>query len=178
MWGAKKSNVQISLSYNFPLNSYRSIWSYIFPHFGKETNCRSWHTLFLSLNLQFPLQSYGLSAVEEAFFLHLMRQFANADKLFGSDIKMRHTTQPTAHLFYVCQCIPPSGVSFLWLTWFFVCWQLVSGDGAHTDAGSVADSLESAPPLERTGGIGESRPPSYQWVQSENTLLCISCSVQ
>uniref|UniRef100_A0A8C4EGL4 Segment polarity protein dishevelled homolog DVL-3 n=1 Tax=Dicentrarchus labrax TaxID=13489 RepID=A0A8C4EGL4_DICLA len=38
---------------------------------------------------------------------------------------------------------------------------LVSGDGAHTDAGSVADSLEAAPPLERTGGIGDSRPPSY-----------------
>ncbi|XP_061549351.1 segment polarity protein dishevelled homolog DVL-3-like [Phycodurus eques] len=37
---------------------------------------------------------------------------------------------------------------------------LVSGDGAHTDAGSVAD-LEAAPPLERTGGIGDSRPPSY-----------------
>uniref|UniRef100_A0AAQ5Y4Z4 Dishevelled segment polarity protein 3a n=1 Tax=Amphiprion ocellaris TaxID=80972 RepID=A0AAQ5Y4Z4_AMPOC len=38
---------------------------------------------------------------------------------------------------------------------------LVSGDGAHTDTGSVADSLEPAPPLERTGGIGDSRPPSY-----------------
>uniref|UniRef100_A0A674NWZ8 Dishevelled segment polarity protein 3a n=1 Tax=Takifugu rubripes TaxID=31033 RepID=A0A674NWZ8_TAKRU len=39
---------------------------------------------------------------------------------------------------------------------------LVSGDGVHADAGSVAGSLEAAPPLERTGGIGESRPPSYQ----------------
>uniref|UniRef100_A0A674NCS3 Dishevelled segment polarity protein 3a n=1 Tax=Takifugu rubripes TaxID=31033 RepID=A0A674NCS3_TAKRU len=38
---------------------------------------------------------------------------------------------------------------------------LVSGDGVHADAGSVAGSLEAAPPLERTGGIGESRPPSY-----------------
>uniref|UniRef100_A0A8D0AGV4 Dishevelled segment polarity protein 3a n=1 Tax=Sander lucioperca TaxID=283035 RepID=A0A8D0AGV4_SANLU len=38
---------------------------------------------------------------------------------------------------------------------------LVSGDGAHTDTGSVADSIEPAPPLERTGGIGDSRPPSY-----------------
>uniref|UniRef100_A0A3B3CG66 Dishevelled segment polarity protein 3a n=1 Tax=Oryzias melastigma TaxID=30732 RepID=A0A3B3CG66_ORYME len=38
---------------------------------------------------------------------------------------------------------------------------LVSGDGGHTDTGSVADSLEPAPPLERTGGIGDSRPPSY-----------------
>uniref|UniRef100_A0A4W6F2E5 Dishevelled segment polarity protein 3a n=1 Tax=Lates calcarifer TaxID=8187 RepID=A0A4W6F2E5_LATCA len=38
---------------------------------------------------------------------------------------------------------------------------LVSGDGAHTDAGSVADSIEPTPPLERTGGIGDSRPPSY-----------------
>uniref|UniRef100_A0A8C2XAD1 Dishevelled segment polarity protein 3a n=1 Tax=Cyclopterus lumpus TaxID=8103 RepID=A0A8C2XAD1_CYCLU len=44
---------------------------------------------------------------------------------------------------------------------------LVSGDGAHTDAGSVADSIEAAPPLERTGGIGDSRPPSYQSVNSE-----------
>uniref|UniRef100_A0A3Q3RTY6 Segment polarity protein dishevelled homolog DVL-3-like n=1 Tax=Mastacembelus armatus TaxID=205130 RepID=A0A3Q3RTY6_9TELE len=44
---------------------------------------------------------------------------------------------------------------------------LVSGDGANTDAGSVADSLEQAPPLERTGGIGDSRPPSYQSVFRE-----------
>uniref|UniRef100_A0A8C2XCV4 Dishevelled segment polarity protein 3a n=1 Tax=Cyclopterus lumpus TaxID=8103 RepID=A0A8C2XCV4_CYCLU len=41
---------------------------------------------------------------------------------------------------------------------------LVSGDGAHTDAGSVADSIEAAPPLERTGGIGDSRPPSYHGI--------------
>lgn len=50
------------------------------------------------------------------------------------------------------------------LTRLCVCSQLVSGDGAHTDAGSVADSIEPAHPLERTGGIGDSRPPSYQSV--------------
>lgn len=55
-------------------------------------------------------------------------------------------------------------VSFLSLTWFSFSQQLVSGDGAHTDAGSVADSVDAAPPLERTGGIGDSRPPSYQSV--------------
>ncbi|KAM6948809.1 segment polarity protein dishevelled homolog DVL-3-like [Aplochiton taeniatus] len=39
---------------------------------------------------------------------------------------------------------------------------LVSGDGAHSDGGSVADSLsEAPPPLERTSGIGDSRPSSY-----------------
>uniref|UniRef100_A0A8C7WI53 Dishevelled segment polarity protein 3a n=1 Tax=Oncorhynchus mykiss TaxID=8022 RepID=A0A8C7WI53_ONCMY len=40
---------------------------------------------------------------------------------------------------------------------------LVSGDGAHSDGGSVVESLLElpAPPLERTGGIGDSRPPSY-----------------
>ncbi|XP_055723296.1 segment polarity protein dishevelled homolog DVL-3-like isoform X2 [Salvelinus fontinalis] len=40
---------------------------------------------------------------------------------------------------------------------------LVSGDGAHSDSGSVVESLSELPPppLERTGGIGESRPPSY-----------------
>uniref|UniRef100_A0AAZ3SI60 Dishevelled segment polarity protein 3a n=1 Tax=Oncorhynchus tshawytscha TaxID=74940 RepID=A0AAZ3SI60_ONCTS len=40
---------------------------------------------------------------------------------------------------------------------------LVSGDGAHSDGGSVVESLSELPPppLERTGGIGESRPPSY-----------------
>ncbi|CAL8281391.1 unnamed protein product [Lota lota] len=38
---------------------------------------------------------------------------------------------------------------------------LVSGDGAQSDGGSVADSTEQPPPLERTSGIGESRPPSY-----------------
>uniref|UniRef100_A0A667Z884 Dishevelled segment polarity protein 3a n=1 Tax=Myripristis murdjan TaxID=586833 RepID=A0A667Z884_9TELE len=42
---------------------------------------------------------------------------------------------------------------------------LVSGDGAHSDGGSVADSLEPPPPLERTGGIGDSRPPSYQSIR-------------
>uniref|UniRef100_A0A8C7ZER0 Dishevelled segment polarity protein 3a n=1 Tax=Oryzias sinensis TaxID=183150 RepID=A0A8C7ZER0_9TELE len=48
---------------------------------------------------------------------------------------------------------------------------LVSGDGGHADTGSVADSLEPAPPLERTGGIGDSRPPSYQSVHLDITLL-------
>ncbi|KAM9459983.1 segment polarity protein dishevelled homolog DVL-3-like isoform 1-T1 [Salvelinus alpinus] len=45
---------------------------------------------------------------------------------------------------------------------------LVSGDGAHSDGGSVVESLSELPPppLERTGGIGESRPPSYQSVLS------------
>uniref|UniRef100_A0A4W5PES1 Dishevelled segment polarity protein 3a n=1 Tax=Hucho hucho TaxID=62062 RepID=A0A4W5PES1_9TELE len=40
---------------------------------------------------------------------------------------------------------------------------LVSGDGAHSDGGSVVESLSELPPppLERTGGIGDSRPPSY-----------------
>ncbi|XP_064158422.1 segment polarity protein dishevelled homolog DVL-3 [Anguilla rostrata] len=40
---------------------------------------------------------------------------------------------------------------------------LVSADGSHSDAGSVcADSqAELPPPLERTGGIGDSRPPSF-----------------
>lgn len=67
--------------------------------------------------------------------------------------------------------------SSLWLTWFSACSQLVSGDGAHTDAGSVADSLEAAPPLERTGGIGDSRPPSYQSVYAEDVeLLYIVCA--
>uniref|UniRef100_A0A8C8LWM1 Dishevelled segment polarity protein 3a n=1 Tax=Oncorhynchus tshawytscha TaxID=74940 RepID=A0A8C8LWM1_ONCTS len=43
---------------------------------------------------------------------------------------------------------------------------LVSGDGAHSDGGSVVESLLELPPppLERTGGIGDSRPPSYQLV--------------
>lgn len=48
--------------------------------------------------------------------------------------------------------------------------QLVSGDGGHGDTGSVAGSLEAAPPLERTGGIGDSRPPSYQSVHSGKAL--------
>uniref|UniRef100_A0A8C7V333 Dishevelled segment polarity protein 3a n=1 Tax=Oncorhynchus mykiss TaxID=8022 RepID=A0A8C7V333_ONCMY len=49
---------------------------------------------------------------------------------------------------------------------------LVSGDGAHSDGGSVVESLLElpAPPLERTGGIGDSRPPSYQLV------VCLSLS--
>uniref|UniRef100_A0A674DWL7 Dishevelled segment polarity protein 3a n=1 Tax=Salmo trutta TaxID=8032 RepID=A0A674DWL7_SALTR len=47
---------------------------------------------------------------------------------------------------------------------------LVSGDGAHSDGGSVVESLLELPPppLERTGGIGGSRPPSYQLV------VCVS----
>ncbi|XP_031429370.1 segment polarity protein dishevelled homolog DVL-3 [Clupea harengus] len=40
---------------------------------------------------------------------------------------------------------------------------LVSADGSHSDGGSVcADSqAELPPPIERTGGIGDSRPPSF-----------------
>ncbi|KAG5847754.1 hypothetical protein ANANG_G00129570 [Anguilla anguilla] len=40
---------------------------------------------------------------------------------------------------------------------------LVSADGSHSDGGSVcADSqVDLPPPLERTGGIGDSRPPSF-----------------
>ncbi|XP_046891622.1 segment polarity protein dishevelled homolog DVL-3 isoform X2 [Hypomesus transpacificus] len=40
---------------------------------------------------------------------------------------------------------------------------LVSADGCHSDGGSVcADSqTDLPPPLERTGGIGDSRPPSF-----------------
>uniref|UniRef100_A0A8C1VNQ4 Dishevelled segment polarity protein 3b n=1 Tax=Cyprinus carpio TaxID=7962 RepID=A0A8C1VNQ4_CYPCA len=40
---------------------------------------------------------------------------------------------------------------------------LVSADGSHgSDGGSVcADSQADLPPLERTGGIGDSRPPSF-----------------
>lgn len=34
----------------------------------------------------------------------------------------------------------------------------------------MAGSLEAAPPLERTGGIGESRPPSYQSVPAGNIV--------
>ncbi|KAG7471004.1 hypothetical protein MATL_G00119900 [Megalops atlanticus] len=40
---------------------------------------------------------------------------------------------------------------------------LVSADGSHSDGGSVgADSqADLPPPMERTGGIGDSRPPSF-----------------
>lgn len=76
-----------------------------------------------------------------------------------------------AHLFCICSVIFPAEYLSHSSSWpNFVCWQLVSGDGAHTDAGSVAGSLEAAPPLERTGGIGESRPPSYQSVPAGNTV--------
>lgn len=42
--------------------------------------------------------------------------------------------------------------------------QLVSAEGSHSDAGSVcADNQTELPPsMERTGGIGDSRPPSFQ----------------
>ncbi|KFW12578.1 DVL3 protein, partial [Calonectris borealis] len=40
---------------------------------------------------------------------------------------------------------------------------LVSAEGSHSDAGSVcADNQTELPPsMERTGGIGDSRPPSF-----------------
>lgn len=43
-----------------------------------------------------------------------------------------------------------------------VCW-LVSAEGSHSDGGSVcADHMSDLPPpIERTGGIGDSRPPSF-----------------
>uniref|UniRef100_A0ACB8FBX5 Uncharacterized protein n=1 Tax=Sphaerodactylus townsendi TaxID=933632 RepID=A0ACB8FBX5_9SAUR len=41
--------------------------------------------------------------------------------------------------------------------------ELVSAEGSHSDAGSVcADNQPELPPsIERTGGIGDSRPPSF-----------------
>ncbi|MGH0191092.1 UNVERIFIED_CONTAM: hypothetical protein FKN15_056254 [Acipenser sinensis] len=41
---------------------------------------------------------------------------------------------------------------------------LVSADGSHSDGGSVCADSQSdlLPPIERTGGIGDSRPPSFQ----------------
>lgn len=42
--------------------------------------------------------------------------------------------------------------------------QLVLAEGAHSDAGSQGTDSHTdlPPPLERTGGIGDSRPPSFQ----------------
>lgn len=42
--------------------------------------------------------------------------------------------------------------------------QLVLAEGAHSDAGSQGTDghADLPPPLERTGGIGDSRPPSFQ----------------
>uniref|UniRef100_A0A9J8CVS7 Dishevelled segment polarity protein 3b n=1 Tax=Cyprinus carpio carpio TaxID=630221 RepID=A0A9J8CVS7_CYPCA len=54
---------------------------------------------------------------------------------------------------------------------------LVSADGSHgSDGGSVcADSqADLPPPLERTGGIGDSRPPSFQSVTPQLSLsVCV-----
>ncbi|XP_077881109.1 segment polarity protein dishevelled homolog DVL-1 isoform X2 [Ictidomys tridecemlineatus] len=42
-------------------------------------------------------------------------------------------------------------------------WMLVLAEGAHSDAGSQGTDCHTdlPPPLERTGGIGDSRPPSF-----------------
>lgn len=42
--------------------------------------------------------------------------------------------------------------------------QLVLAEGAHSDTGSQATDghTDLPPPLERMGGIGDSRPPSFQ----------------
>ena len=42
--------------------------------------------------------------------------------------------------------------------------QLVLAEGTHSDAGSQGTDghADLPPPLERTGGIGDSRPPSFQ----------------
>ncbi|XP_048460488.1 segment polarity protein dishevelled homolog DVL-3-like [Rhincodon typus] len=41
---------------------------------------------------------------------------------------------------------------------------LVSAEGSHSDTGSTCADSQSdlPPPIERTGGIGDSRPPSFQ----------------
>uniref|UniRef100_A0A8C2H9L3 Dishevelled segment polarity protein 3b n=1 Tax=Cyprinus carpio TaxID=7962 RepID=A0A8C2H9L3_CYPCA len=55
---------------------------------------------------------------------------------------------------------------------------LVSADGSHgSDGGSVcADSqADLPPPLERTGGIGDSRPPSFQSVTPQLSLSVCVC---
>uniref|UniRef100_A0AAY4B360 Dishevelled n=1 Tax=Denticeps clupeoides TaxID=299321 RepID=A0AAY4B360_9TELE len=58
---------------------------------------------------------------------------------------------------------------------------LVSADGSsHSDGGSVcADSQpELPPPLERTGGIGDSRPPSFQSVTPQPSVCVFSSSTE
>ncbi len=47
---------------------------------------------------------------------------------------------------------------------FFLLPQLVLAESAHSDGGSQCTEShpELPPPLERTGGIGDSRPPSFQ----------------
>lgn len=42
--------------------------------------------------------------------------------------------------------------------------QLVLAEGVHSDTGSQATDghADLPPPLERIGGIGDSRPPSFQ----------------
>lgn len=158
------------------------------------TNHNSWHKPIISQLFGSKATYAELCACSKkdrtVLFNHTLSSI-NADKPLGSVIKMGYSTQPltavkckhSRSLTWVCcplasasfKCVLSSWVfvSSLWLTWLSVCWQLVSGDGANTDAGSVADSLEAAPPLERTGGIGDSRPPSYQSVYSEQTVTVV-----
>ncbi|NWV99669.1 DVL1 protein, partial [Machaerirhynchus nigripectus] len=46
---------------------------------------------------------------------------------------------------------------------FSFCWQLVLAESSHSDTGSqcTESHTDLPPPLERTGGIGDSRPPSF-----------------
>ncbi|RXM29293.1 Segment polarity protein dishevelled-like DVL-3 [Acipenser ruthenus] len=65
---------------------------------------------------------------------------------------------------------------------------LVSADGSHSDGGSVCADSQSdlPPPIERTGGIGDSRPPSFQLYcenyypprrPGESSLVCLAFNI-
>lgn len=58
----------------------------------------------------------------------------------------------------------PAGVAWTLVPEPCSCPQLVLAEGAHSDAGSQGTDghTDLPPPLERTGGIGDSRPPSFQ----------------
>uniref|UniRef100_A0A8I6GKX7 Dishevelled segment polarity protein 3 n=1 Tax=Rattus norvegicus TaxID=10116 RepID=A0A8I6GKX7_RAT len=72
-------------------------------------------------------------------------------------------------LFYSDQSLMPCWKQHLAFPWhrcdhsFFFFWQLVSAEGSHPEpAPFCADNPSELPPsMERTGGIGDSRPPSF-----------------
>lgn len=69
---------------------------------------------------------------------------------------------------YYCLCLSQSWICLVhnesFLLFNFCLSQLVLAESAHSDGGSQCTEShpELPPPLERTGGIGDSRPPSFQ----------------
>lgn len=162
-------------SFVLTLNCVKAVWSFKFM-------CRSlcfssclciatshlWASLLHLISYPFP---YALlytrcvcgANITECVCLWVLQSLL---RLFFDLLSLHYGAYIIWHNIYYCLCFPPSG--YIWFIRIFPLLQplsqLVLAESAHSDGGSQCTEShpELPPPLERTGGIGDSRPPSFQ----------------